>query len=150
MAEEIALKDFNAVEDGSTDWGNIRENFTDLEEVINEHVDELRAIVKRQTFTVSKLFASKGKHVFLTGGKHLRCRPVNAYAVVHDNVDREVRITLDLGQEIKFSATEKKGSAKDITLHPHKAVHFTESVFVEFSEDRRVSVYVTFESIEEG
>lgn len=126
MAEKVSVKPFKAIEDGATDWGPIRKNFEDIQEKINEHADELK------------------------GGKHLRCRPVNAFAVIHDNIDTEVRVSLvDLAGDIKFSDSEKKGSGKIFDLYPNRILHFIESLEVELSEDRRVSVYVTLESVEE-
>ncbi len=150
MVETAEIKTFNAIEDGATDWKNIRNNFTEIGEVLNEHADELKALARHSTFTISMMFQSAGKHTLMNPGKHLRCKPLNAYAVVHDNIDSEVRVSLvNLAQDVKFNGSEKKGSAKVFALSPNKLVHFAESVQVELSADRRVSVYVTFESTEE-
>ncbi len=149
MVEKTTMRTFGAIEDGSTDWGSIRKNFTDLEDVIKDHYKEIKAIAQRQTFTISGMFQTKGKHFLMKAGRHLRCMPVNAYAVVHDNVEAEIHVTLvDLSQPCKFSDSEKKGSAKILELFPVRAVHFAQDVEVELSENRRVSVYATFESIE--
>ncbi|NJD76947.1 MAG: hypothetical protein FIB08_07620 [Candidatus Methanoperedens sp.] len=151
MAEEAEIKSFSAIEDGATDWKTIRKNFTEIEEVLNEHARELKALARHSTFTVSMMFQKAGSHILLNGGIHPRCKPVNAFAVVHDNIDAEVRIRLvNLAQDVKFNGSEKKGSAKVFDLSPNKRVHFAESVKVELSEDRRVSVSVTFESTEEA
>lgn len=150
MVEEAEIKSFNAIEDGATDWKNIRNNFTEIEEVLNEHAGELKALARHSTFTISMMFQSAGKHTLMNAGKHLRCKPINAYAVIHDNIDAEVRVSLvNLAQDVKFSDTEKKGSGKVFSFYPNKRVHFAESVQVELSGDRRVSVHVTFESTEE-
>lgn len=149
MAEVAEIKTFSAIEDGATDWKKIRDNFTEIEKVLNEHARELKALARHSTFTISMMFQGAGKHTLMNGGKHPRCKPLNAYAVVHDNIDAEVRVRLvNLAQDVKFSETEKKGSGKIFDLYP-KAVHFVESVQVELSTDRRVSVHVTFESTEE-
>lgn len=150
MAEKVSVKPFRAIEDGATDWGPIRKNFEDIQEKINEHADELKALAQHETLTISMMFQGRGRHVLLQGGKHLRCRPVNAYAVVHDNIDAEIRISLaGFAEDIKFSESEKKGSGKIFELYPNRILHFIESLEVELSEDRRVSVYVTLESVEE-
>lgn len=150
MAEVAEIKSFSAIEDGATDWKKIRDNFTEIEKVLNEHAGELKALARHSTFTISMMFQTAGKHTLMNGGRHPRCKPLNAYAVVHDNIDAEVRVGLvNLAQDVKFSDTEKKGSGKVFDLYPNKAVHFVESVQVELSRDRRVSVHVTFESTEE-
>jgi hypothetical protein len=150
MAKKVEVKPFRAIEDGATDWAPIRKNFEDIQEKINEHADELKALAQHATFTISMMFQGRGRHFLLTGGKHLRCRPVNAYAVIHDNIDTEVRVSLaGLAGDIKFSDSEKKGSGKIFDLYPNKILHFIESLEVELSEDRRISVYVTLESVEE-
>ncbi len=150
MAEEITIKSFNAIEDGATDYSNIRANFTSIGEVLNEHAKELKALARHQTFTVSKMFQTRGMHVLVNPGKHVRCKISHAYAVVHDNIDEEVHATLTgLSQEVKFNGSEKKGSAKIFYLLPNGIAHFNDEITVELSASRRVSVNVTFESIEE-
>ncbi len=149
MVESVSIKSFNSIEDGATDWKNIRSNFEDIGETLNEHARELKALAQHQTFTISGMFERKGRHVLINGGKHPRCRPVNAYALVHDNTEEEVRISLaGLAQDIMFAASEKKGSGKNFELF-NRTLHFLDIVEVELSTDRRVSVYLTCESIEE-
>ncbi len=150
MAEKVSVKPFRAIEDGATDWSPLRKNIEDIQEKINEHADELKALSRHSTFTISMMFQGRGRHALLKGGKHLRCRPVNAYALIHVNIDTEVRVSLvGLAGDIKFSDSEKKGSGKVFDLYPNSSLHFLDSLEVELSQDRRVSVYVTFESVEE-
>lgn len=150
MAEKIEVQSFRAIEDGSTDWNPIKENFQDIQEKINEHADELKALSTHSTFTISRMFQSRGRHVLLSGGKHLRCRPVNAYAIVHDNIESEISISLvDHAEDIKFSPSEKKGSGKLFDLYSNRILHFIDTLEVELSADRRISVYATFESVED-
>lgn len=150
MAEKATIKNFKTIDDGATDWGPIRTNFEEIEEKINEHADELKALSQHSTVTISRMFQGRGRYVILQGGKHLRCRPVNAYALIHDNIDSEARISLvDFSRDIKFSDSEKKGSGKLFELYQNKVLHFIDSLEVDLSGDRRVSVYVTLESTEE-
>lgn len=150
MAESVSIKSFNFIEDGSTDWKNIQKNFTEIGETLNEHALELKALARHQTFTISGMVENRGRHVLAKGGKHLRCRVTHAYATVHDNVDEEVQVTLaNLSRPVKFNGSEKKGSGKIFELGPNAISHFVDDIAVELSANRRVSVYVTLESIEE-
>lgn len=149
MVDKTTMRSFNAVDDGTIDWSKIRDNFTDLTDVIEDHYREIKALAQRQTFTISRLYQTRGRHTLLAPGKHLRCKPVSAYAVVHDNIEAEVSVSLvNYSHAAKFSNSEKKGSAKELELLQSRAVHFAEKVEVELSENRRVAVHVTFESIE--
>ncbi len=150
MVESVSIKSFNSIEDGATDWKNIRSNFNDIGETLNEHARELTALARHQTFTVSGMVETKGRHVLANGGKHIRCKLNHAYAIVHDNVDSEVQATLTgLSHPVKFNSSEKKGSGKIFDLVPNPISHFVDDIAVELTANRRVSVYVTFESIEE-
>ncbi|HWQ95922.1 MAG TPA: hypothetical protein VN368_00980 [Candidatus Methylomirabilis sp.] len=150
MAEKAAVKTFGAVQDGSADWDTIRKNFNELEAKINEHANELKALAQHETSTVSMLFETQGIHTMLAGGKHKRCKVTNAYAQVHDNIDAEVVVSL-LGMEVKFSSTEKKGSAKSFDSSGEyllRDLNFIDHLEVELSYARRISVNVTLESTE--
>lgn len=150
MVESIKIKRFSAVEDGATDWKTIRDSFDDIEDVLNEHAKELKALAKHSTFQISGMFQTKGRHVLARAGKHPRCKILNAFAVVHDNIEDEVHVSIiDFTGDIKFNGSEKKGSGKIFDLHPGKVAHFIDSIEVELTGNRRISVYATCESIEE-
>lgn len=151
MAEEITIKSFRAIDDGSTDYTNIRANFTNIGETLNEHARELKALARHQTFTVSKMYQTRGTHVLVNPGKHVRCKITHAYAAVHDNIEEEVQVTLTgLSHPVKFNDSEKKGSGKIFDLVPNAVAHFNDVIAVQLSANRRVSVHVTFESTEEA
>ncbi len=150
MAESIIIKRFSAMEDGATDWKTIRKSFSDIEEVLNEHAGELKALAKHSTFQISGMFQTKGRHFLANSGKHPRFKIVNAFAMVHDNIEEEVHVSIvNFTQEIKFNGSEKKGSGKIFDLHPGKVAHFTDAIEVELTGNRRISVYATCQSIEE-
>lgn len=150
MAEKSEFKQPEFIDNGSTDWKPVKNAFAEIQDILNEHAGELKALAKHSTFTISMMFQTSGRHVLLQGGKHLRCRPVNAFAVVHDNISQDIRVTLiDISGTAKFNDTEKKGSAKMLDLLANKVVHFKDTVEVELSISRRVTIYATFESIEE-
>lgn len=150
MVQKAALGKFRTIDDGATDWAPIRKNFDEIQEKINEHADEITALSQHSTVTISMMFQGRGRHVLLQGGKHLRCRLVNAYALIHDNINAEIGISLvNFAQDIKFSESEKKGSGKIFDLDPNAILHFIDPLEVELTGDRRVSVYVTLESTEE-
>lgn len=149
MVKKIESKIFNAIDDGSIDWGPLRKNFSDFEKKINEFADEIKALSQRQTFTVSGMFQTGGKHTLVNPRAHVRCKITNAYALIHDNIDLEIMVSLVGLAEVKFSDSEKKGSGKIFEVPGHKTLHFLDSVEVELSGSRRVSVYVSFQSIEE-
>ncbi|MCX9011777.1 MAG: hypothetical protein OIN66_11725, partial [Candidatus Methanoperedens sp.] len=103
MVQKTTMRNFGAINDGATDWDSIRKNFTDLEKTVNDHYNEIKAIAQRQTFQVSGMFQTRGKHTLMHAGKHLRCKPINAFAIVHDNVAAEVQVNLvNLSSPAKF------------------------------------------------
>lgn len=150
MVEKSTFRQPKFVDDGSVDWRPVKSAFTEIQDVLNEHARELKALAQHGTFTISMMFQTQGKHVLLRGGKHLRLKPVNAFAVVHDNVPQEIQVTIvGFSHPAKFSDTEKKGSAKMLDILSNKVLHFKDSVEVELSTSRRITVYATFASIEE-
>ncbi len=148
MVKKVEMKQFSAIDDGSIDWAPLRKNLADIEKKINEFADEIKALSQRQTFTISGMFQTRGKHTLVNSGAHVRCKITNAYAVIHDNIETEVIVSLLDLAEVKFSDSEKKGSGKIFDIPGYKSLHFVDSVEVELSDSRRVSVYVTFESVE--
>lgn len=149
MVKKAKLKQFRTIEDGSTDWDPIRKNLAKIEESINNHADEIKALSQRQTSTISGMFQTKGKHTLIDSRKHARCRITNAYALIHDNIAEEVIVSLVDLAELKFSDSEKKGSGKLFEIPKYKKLHFVDSLEVEMTGSRRVSVYATIESTEE-
>ena len=138
-----------SIETGTVDWGIIKKNFQDLFDELNTKIRDVDALAIRQTFTVSRAYEVEGQHVFLEAGKHPRIRVVDAYAIVHDNIDDKIQVDLaDIAEPVKFSATERKGSAKIFTLFPNAALPFWSPLLVVLSATRRISVHITFESTE--
>ena len=151
MVETIVIKPFKYQETGTVDWSRIIKSFEDIQAVLNEHANELKALAKHQTSTVSMMFQTRGNHVLVNPGKHIRCKVTHAFAIVHDNIDEEVNVTLTgLSRPVKFNGSEKKGSGKIFDLVPNAISHFVDDIAVELTANRRVSVYATFESTEEG
>ena len=149
MAKKVEMVEFPSIETGTVDWKIIKKNFQDLFDTLNEKIRDVDALAVRQTVTISRAYEIEGRHVFLEAGKHPRFRVVDAYAIVHDNIDQEIRIDLpDLAAPVKFSATERKETAKIFTLFPNAALPFWSPLLVVLSATRRVSVYITFESTE--
>jgi len=149
MAKKILMVEFPSIETGTVDWKIIKKNFQYLFDELNTKIRDVDALAVRQTVTVSRAYEIEGSYVFLEAGKHPRFRVVDAYAIAHDNIDQEIRIDLpDIAAPVKFSATEKKGSAKIFTLFPQAALPFWSPLQVVLSATRRVSVHITFESTE--
>lgn len=149
MAKKAELKPFRTIEDGATDWGPIRKNLDEIEKDINNHADEIKTLSQRQTITISGMFQTRGRHTLINARKHVRCCITNAYALIHDNTEEDITVSLVDMAELKFSDSEKKGSGKLFEIPGYKKLHFVESLEVELSGSRRVSIYVTIESIEE-
>jgi len=152
VVESVIPKDFKFIETGTVDWSTLRLKFADLEQALNEHALEIKALARRQTQTVSRIFETRGTFPLLEPGRHLRSEVTGAYAIVHDNVEEEILVGLPglATGPVKFSASEKKGSAKEFTLPMGRTLLFTEGVKVSLSANRRVSVYLTLESREES
>jgi len=148
------INKINYIETGVIDWVPIQQAFDNIETALNNIVDETNdqiAFVVRQTFSVSKICEEAGDHVLLNAAKHPRCRIISAYCTVHDNIAEEIHIELvGRSHRVKFSATEKKGSAKELVILTNGAqLHWNDALTVNLSVARRITVHVTFESIEE-
>jgi len=137
------------IETGAVNWQELIAEIEAEDTTVQDHTNDIAALARHQEFTVSRIFETAGDHVLLDGGYHIRARVVNAYAVVHDNVEQEVQVEIIPGvaAPIHFSSTERKGSAKEFSL-VHHALHFSTTVKVRLSASRRVSVYVTLRSTE--
>ncbi len=151
MVKSITIEKPRFIDTGAVDWAPVTKAFVDIENVLNEHRDETRALARRVSFSVNGMFETEGKHTLLGAGKHVRCKLVSAHAVLHDNIHRDARAKLTgLTGDVKFSDTEGKGSGKIFTVLPNANRHFSEPIEVEITGSRRISVYATFESTEEG
>ena len=135
-------------DDGSVDWRPVQTNFANLFADLVENNKEIQALARHQTWTISRLYETAGKHEIMARGKHLRCRCVNAFAQLADSIEVPVTCAFD-GDRFGFTATEKSGKARSFRLNDITKYHFLDVVEVEQSADRKLIYTFTFESIEE-
>jgi|GEM_PF-5801063 hypothetical protein len=98
--------------------------------------------------TISRICETRGSTLLI--GPHPGLRLTAAYAVVHDNIAEEVLVEIPgVAGPVKFSATEKKGSAKEFRILPPGLLP-PAGLEVTLTRDRRVSIYVTIENGSDG
>jgi hypothetical protein len=99
--------------------------------------------------TVSRIYEVQGTFP-LIGPIPGELRITSAYAVVHDNVPEEVLVGIPgVAMPVKFSAGEKKGSAKAFRILPPNLLP-PAGLEATLTRNRRVSIYVTIENGSDG
>lgn len=127
---------------------DIIDNFTSVFDDMAANASEITALAQRQTWTIVKMFEAPGKHVIMAGSKHLRCKLINAFCTLGDNVDL-VNHSKFLGDTLQFTATEKAGKDRAFRLPIFTSFHFKDPIEIEQDSIRRIKYTMTFESIEE-
>ncbi|MCK4826982.1 hypothetical protein KA005_65215 [bacterium] len=150
MVKDATIKYVEAIDTGEMDLAALRENFSHLGDVINEHADEMRALSSKQTQSVNYAVDQSGLKTILEGGKHLRIEIVNAFVQMGDNITNENIVELmGISDPIRFSPTEKAGKVRIFDIHK-KNLMFSEGIIVKTSSNRRVIISVLFKSTEVG
>lgn len=150
MVKDASIKYVEAIETGEMDLTALRNNFSHLGEVVNEHADEMRALASKQTHTISYAIDQHGMTTILEGGKHLRIEIVNAFVQMGDNISNEDIVELvGISDSIRFSPTEKAGKVRIFDVHKSNLM-FSDAIVVNMSSNRRIVVSITFKSTEVG
>lgn len=150
MVKNASIKYVEAIDTGEMNLAALRNNFSHLGEVVNEHADEMRALASKQTHTISYAIDQHGMTTILEGGKHLRIKIVNAFVQMGDNVaDEDIVELVGISNYIRFSPTEKAGKVRIFNVHESNLM-FSDAIVVNASSNRRIVVNVTFESTEVG
>lgn len=135
---------------GEIFWKPIMDAFEQIETKVNENADELKAVVKHNTTTISYAMEGAGQKIILGGSKHLRGKITNAYIVVGDNVPHKTQINLvGISDVVSISETEGCGKCRIFKI-VNKQLHFIDAVVVNQTGDRRIIITFTIESLEEG
>ena len=137
-------------DDGSVDWNPVRKAFTEIQDILNEHADEIKASVKHNTQTISYAIEGEGIKTILKSGKHYRGKIVNAYVIMGDNVPQKTIVELEgISEQISFNSTEGMGKVRIFKLKKSQ-IHFIDEVRVVQTGDRRMVINITIESTEES
>lgn len=132
----------------SFDMQNIIDNFTNIYDDMAANAEEITALAQRQTWTIVKMFETPGKHTIIDRGKHPRCKVVNAFCTLGDNVEQAVSGKY-LEDTCAFTATENAGKTRSIRFLALNKIHYKDIVEIEQRGDRRLVYTFTFESLEE-
>ncbi len=132
----------------SFDMQDIIDNFTNVFDDMAANSEEITALAQHQTWTIVKMFDTPGKNTIIKGSKHLRCKVVNAFCTLGDNVDAAVSAKY-LEDTCAFTATENSGKTRAIRFPTLNQIHYKDAVEVEQRGDRRLIYTFTFESVEE-
>jgi len=150
MTKEVDLKFVQAIDTGEWDILALRGNLDDLEEAVNEHATELRALAFKQTQTISFAIEEAGLTTILHTNKHLRCKIVNAFIQLGDNIKIDDIVTIqDISDSIRFAETEKAGKVRIFNILKSHLM-FNDELIINTTSNRRVIVNVTIESTEVG
>jgi hypothetical protein len=150
MVKKSEIETLSYIETGAFDYGPLKNSLTELEEATNENAEEITALAKRQTFTLSMMIDTAGEHVLVRGGKHPRMKMIHGYAIVCDGIEIDAYVEIQgAASRIKFYNGDKYGKGRIFDPFKNHAIHFSETVMVSLTVDRRILVSATFESTEE-
>ena len=148
MAKQLQVKKIEGIDTGQFDIVGMRQNFTDIEEVANDHEAEINALSRRVPGTISFAVEAVGVTKILSGSAHLDLRIINAYTQIGDSVAKEINIgIIGITNNLRYSDTEKAGKVKIFDVE-NPDVLFVQDIFVETDSDRKCIVNITFESKE--
>ena len=128
---------------------DIIDNFKNVFDDMEANANEITALAKRQTWTITRLFETPGKHTIMSSDKHLRCKVIDAFATLGDNVDL-INHSKFMGDTLQFTATEKAGKDRAFRISKlNNTFHFKDPIEIEQDSIRRIKYTMTFESMEE-
>ena len=150
MAEKSTFTQPTFYDDGSVDWNPVTKAFNEIQEILNEHANELKGIVRHNTQTISYAIEGTGVKTILKAGKHYRGKITNAFIIMGDNVPQKTIVELEgISEQISFNSTEGMGKVRIFKLKKSQ-LHFIDEVKVVQSGDRRMVINLTIESTEEA
>ena len=149
MAEKSTFTHPTFIDDGSVDWAPVRKAFIEIQNILNEHANELKAVVRHSTQSISYAIEGNGLYTVLGTGKHYRGKITNAYVVMGDNIPSTTSVELiGISNTISFKASEGAGKVRIFNiLKSH--LHFIDEIVVSQTGDRRMIITITIESTEE-
>ena len=148
MAMKSDIRFVQAIDTGVMDLQAMRDNFDNIEEVVDEHATEIETLASRQTQTISFGIDEDGLTTILQSDKHHRIEIVNAFVQMGDNRTDECIVELvGITDAVKFSSTEKSGKVRLFNIIK-KNLLFHEEIIVKTNSDRRIIVNVTCVSSE--
>lgn len=148
MAKELKVNRIDGVDTGNFDIVGMRQNFTDIEEVVNDHKEEINAMSRRVPGSISFAVEAVGITKILSGSAHLDLKITNAYVQIGDSLSKEININIKgITNSLRFSDTEKAGKVKIFDIE-NPEVLFVQDILVETDSDRKCLVNFTFESME--
>lgn len=149
MVEKSVFEQPEFIDNGTVNWIPVTAAFSEIQDILNEHADELKGLARHNTQSISYAIEGAGTTPVLKPGRHTRSRLVNAYVLMGDSIAEEATVVLQgITNTIKFSATEKAGKVRIFTILKD-SLHFIDMVKAETTGNRRIVVTLTLESTEE-
>ena len=145
MIKNAKLKFVQADPATTMDLEALRDNFDILEEVSNNHSEELELLADMQTQTISYAIDSSGLTTILKANKHTDMKIINAFVQMGDNIKEEQVVGLmGISDAIKFSKSEKSGKVRMLSIL-NDIVLSDKDIVVTTSSNRRIIVNITLE-----
>lgn len=149
MVEKSSFEQPEFVDNGTVDWIPVTAAFSEIQDILNEHADELKGLARHSTQSISYAIEGAGITPVLKPGKHPRSKIVNVCVMMGDSIAEEATVVLQgITNTIKFSATEKAGKVRIFTILK-ESLHFIDAVRAETTGNRRIIISLTLESMEE-
>ena len=149
MVKKYVNKKFGYFDTGTIDWIPIIKNFSNIEEVVNDHAKDIKHLYQRQTSSVVYAINKEGRHTIVEARKHLRFRIKNAFVFPGDDSGRENKVSIDgYTDEITLKDSFNAAKVKIFDIENQKVLYFKDIVVVTSSE-RPIIVGLTYESYEE-
>ena len=150
MAEGSVFAQPTFIDNGTVNWNPVTKAFQEIQDILNEHADELKSTVRHNTNSISYAIEGEGIKTILKAGKHYRGKITNAFVIMGDNVPQKTIVELiGISEQISFNTTEGMGKVRIFKLKKSH-LHFIDEVRVVQSGDRRMVINITIESIEEA
>lgn len=150
MVKEITKQTLRFIENGVIDWTPIKDYFNDLEDVINDHADEIKASVQRQTVLYRYPIWASGTFTMLRGGKHPRLKIIDGWITVADNSDRAQKIeVIDIAEPVDISSSYSAGVIIPLPIRLNSdKIMFHKDVEIRALGERRVVIEMLCETYE--
>lgn len=150
MVEKSTFTQPKFIDNGSVDWEPVKTAFSEIQEILNEHADEVKSVVRHNTQTISYAIDGAGSEMVIQPSKHLRGKITNAFLTLGDNIEQTTSVELrGISSPLNINSTEGAGKVRLFKITKPQ-LHFIDGVEVIQTGTRRMVITITIESIEEN
>ena len=150
MVKKFKIKKIEGVDNGSFDINGLKKNFSDIEDVINDHEEEIKGFDKVVSGSISYAVELVGETIILHGGTHCNMKVTNAFVQLGDSLPFNLLISIKgITNTLRFSNTEKAGKLKIFNIW-NEGILLEDDIVVETDSDRKCIVNLTWECVNNG